>query len=50
MDVEGGVSLNIEVGTPFQFRNTGDEPLCIVITTMPPWPGEDEAREVKGRW
>ena len=49
-DVESGVSLNIEVGTHFQFRNNGDDPLCIVITTMPPWPGEDEAREVKGRW
>ena len=43
-------SLTIEVGTHFQFRNTGDEPLCIVITTMPPWPGEHEAAPVAGRW
>ncbi|MCH8870207.1 MAG: cupin domain-containing protein [Chloroflexi bacterium] len=50
VDVESGVSLNIEVGTHFQFRNTGDEPLCIVITTMPPWPGPSEAVEVEGRW
>ena len=49
-DVESGVSLNIEVGTHFQFRNTGDEPLCIVITTMPLWPGENEAVAVEGRW
>ena len=49
-DVESGVSLNIEVGTHFQFRNTGDEPLCIVITTMPPWPGPNEAVEVEGWW
>ena len=49
-DVAPGVSLSIEVGTHFQFRNTGDDPLCIVITTMPPWPGDNEAMPVAGKW
>jgi mannose-6-phosphate isomerase-like protein (cupin superfamily) len=32
-----GVSLNIPTGIAFQFRNNGTEPLCFLITTMPPW-------------
>ena len=50
-DVEPGVSLTIETGTHFQFRNTSpDETLCFIITTMPPWPGPDEAYAVPGCW
>ncbi len=37
-------------GTAFQFRNTGTEPLDIVIVTMPPWPGEAEAERVPDHW
>src|SRR5213592_1925837 len=48
--VAAGVSLTIPVGTHFQFRNTGSEPLCFLITTMPQWPGSDEAARVKDRW
>ncbi len=33
-----------------QFRNTGDEDLCFVIVTMPPWPGAEEARRVTDHW
>jgi mannose-6-phosphate isomerase-like protein (cupin superfamily) len=44
------VSVTIPVGTHFQFRNTSSEPLCILISTMPPWPGEDEALPVPGYW
>ena len=29
---------------------TGDEPLRAVGTTMPPWPGEDEAILAAGPW
>ena len=47
---EPGVSLSIEVGTHFQFRNTGDDDLCFIITTMPPWSGEDEAYRVQDYW
>jgi mannose-6-phosphate isomerase-like protein (cupin superfamily) len=45
-----GTSLTIPPGTYFQFRNTGAEPLCILITSMPPWPGADEAVPVAGHW
>jgi mannose-6-phosphate isomerase-like protein (cupin superfamily) len=45
-----GVSLSIPVGTSFQFRNTGTEHLRFVLTTMPPWPGSDEAELVTGAW
>jgi len=48
--VQAGVCLSIPIGTSFQFRNTGKEPLCFVITTMPPWPGEDEAVPTDGNW
>ena len=50
VDVAPGVSLSIGVGTRFQFRNTGDEDLCFIIVTMPPWPGEDEAVRVDDYW
>jgi len=49
-DVEPGVALSIPLGTSFQFRATGPEPLELVITTMPPWPGTDEAVAVDGCW
>jgi mannose-6-phosphate isomerase-like protein (cupin superfamily) len=45
-----GTSLNLPVGTRFQFRAEGNEPLVAVGVTMPPWPGEDEAYEVAGKW
>jgi mannose-6-phosphate isomerase-like protein (cupin superfamily) len=45
-----GVSLSIPLGTRFQLRNDGDEPLTAVAVTMPPWPGADEACFVDGRW
>lgn len=45
-----GVSLTIPTGMRFQFRNTGDEPLCFIMCTMPPWPGEDEAVPAPGHW
>ncbi|MFQ5873321.1 MAG: cupin domain-containing protein [Dehalococcoidia bacterium] len=50
LDVGPGISLDIPTGTHFQFRNTGEEPLCFVIATMPPWPGDDEALSVAGPW
>jgi mannose-6-phosphate isomerase-like protein (cupin superfamily) len=50
VDVASGVSLSIPLGTHFQLRNDGDEPLAAVAVTMPPWPGEDEAYFVAGRW
>jgi mannose-6-phosphate isomerase-like protein (cupin superfamily) len=48
--VAARTSLTIPVGTHFQFRNTGSESLCFLITTMPPWPGSDEAVRAKDHW
>jgi mannose-6-phosphate isomerase-like protein (cupin superfamily) len=48
--VAAGVCLTIPLGTHFQFRSLGNEPLAAVAVTMPPWPGEDEAYEVAGPW
>ena len=48
--LEPGVCLTIPLGTHFQFRTVGAEPLAAVAVTMPPWPGDGEALEVDGRW
>lgn len=45
-----GVCLTIPLGTEFQFRASPDESLAAVAVTMPPWPGDDEARIVPGKW
>ena len=50
VEVAPGVSLALPLGTHFQLRNDGAEPLAAVAVTMPPWPGEDEAYFVEGRW
>jgi mannose-6-phosphate isomerase-like protein (cupin superfamily) len=50
VDAEPGLSLSIQVGTHFQFRNTGEESLCFIITTIPPWSGDDEAYRVQDHW
>lgn len=50
VDLLPGVSIAIPVGTSFQFRNDGEDPLECVGATMPPWPGMEEAYAVKGVW
>ena len=50
VDFSPGVSLSIPTGTTFQFRSTGDDPLCILITSIPPWPGSGEAIPKHGYW
>jgi mannose-6-phosphate isomerase-like protein (cupin superfamily) len=49
-EIRPGLSISIAVGTQFQFRNNGTEPLVAIGTTMPPWPGMDEAYVVEGKW
>jgi mannose-6-phosphate isomerase-like protein (cupin superfamily) len=49
-DLGPGVSLTIPVGTEFQFRDDGAVPLDIFGVTLPPWPGEDEASPIPGKW
>ncbi|HVJ54324.1 MAG TPA: hypothetical protein VM689_17805 [Aliidongia sp.] len=48
--VAPGTCLSIPVGTSFQFRAGPDEALAAVAITMPPWPGEDEAELIPGKW
>jgi len=45
-----GTCVSIPAGTHFQFRSTSGGPLAAVGVTMPPWPGEHEAYEVRGPW
>jgi len=48
--LERNVCLTIPLGTDFQFRSLGVEPLAAVSVTMPPWPGDGEAVVVRGKW
>jgi len=50
VEVAPGMSIDIPLGTAFQFRADGDSPLEIVGVTIPPWPGPDEAIFVDGAW
>ncbi|MEX2029573.1 MAG: cupin domain-containing protein [Anaerolineales bacterium] len=45
-----GTSIDIPVGTEFQYRNVSDVALEFICIAMPPWPGEAEAKFVKGIW
>jgi mannose-6-phosphate isomerase-like protein (cupin superfamily) len=50
VEVGPGISISLPTGTHFQFRCDGNEPLVAIGATMPPWPGEDEACFVEGKW
>jgi len=45
-----GVCVDIPLGTAFQYRCTGNVPLVFTCTSLPPWPGDDEAMIVDGPW
>jgi mannose-6-phosphate isomerase-like protein (cupin superfamily) len=45
-----GVSIDIPVGTAFQYRCTGAAPLQFICITMPPWLGDSEATIIEGPW
>jgi mannose-6-phosphate isomerase-like protein (cupin superfamily) len=45
-----GVSIDIPVGTAFQYRCTGVAPLQFICITMPRWPGPQEATVIEGPW
>lgn len=45
-----GTSIDIPVGTAFQYRSISDMELKFICISMPPWPGESEATYVKGIW
>jgi mannose-6-phosphate isomerase-like protein (cupin superfamily) len=48
--VSTGVCVTIPVGTEFQFRSFGHEPLAAIGATIPPWPDSGEATLVDGFW
>ena len=50
VDVGPGTCVTIPTGTHFQFSNTGKDPLCFIIATIPPWRGEYEAIRVQDHW
>jgi mannose-6-phosphate isomerase-like protein (cupin superfamily) len=45
-----GTSIDIPVGTAFQYRNISDKELKFICIAMPPWPGDSEATYVDGIW
>jgi mannose-6-phosphate isomerase-like protein (cupin superfamily) len=48
--IERGVCLTIPSGTSFQFRSLGNAALGAFGVTMPPWPGNEEAAMIEGKW
>lgn len=50
VEVGAGLSVTIPVGTHFQLRSLGTEPLTAVAVTMPPWDGPQDAYSVDGKW
>ena len=50
VEVAPGTCVTIPLGTSFQFRSTGNEPLTFICFTVPPWPGNEEAALVEGPW
>jgi mannose-6-phosphate isomerase-like protein (cupin superfamily) len=50
VSVSAGVCITIPLGTHFQVRSLGQQPLMALGVTMPPWPGEGEAYPVEGKW
>ena len=49
-ELRRGVSIDIPVGTAFQYRCDGGEPLQFHCISMPRWPGAAEATIIEGPW
>ena len=48
--LEEGISIDIPLGTDFQYRSDEND-LVFICVTMPPWPGHDEVSYIeKGAW
>jgi mannose-6-phosphate isomerase-like protein (cupin superfamily) len=45
-----GASIDIPVGTAFQYRCTGVDPLQFLCISMPRWRGDKEATVIQGPW
>ena len=50
VDLLPGVSVDIPVGTAFQYRNVSEVDLKFICISMPRWPGDSEATYVEGKW
>ena len=50
VELQRGVAVSIPLGAAFQFRASGPQPLDVVIATVPPWPGGNEAVAADGVW
>ncbi|HFL2713448.1 TPA: cupin [Legionella pneumophila] len=49
-ELEQGITIDIPLGTHFQYRSD-EHDLIFICVTMPPWPGPDEVEYlVKGTW
>ena len=49
--LEPGITIDIPLGTDFQYRSIGSDDLVFLCVTMPPWPGSDEVTYIeKGDW
>jgi len=48
--VSADVCVTIPLGTRFQCRSLGREPLAALGVTIPRWPGDGEATVVDGPW
>jgi len=48
--VSAGTSLRSPPCTAFYFHNRGTAPLCLLIVTMPPWPGPQKAAKAVSVW
>ena len=46
--LETGVSIDIPVGTAFQYRCTGVDTLQFLCISMPRWPADKEATVIEG--
>ncbi len=49
--LDAGISIDIPLGTHFQYRSIQGSDMVFICVTMPPWSGADEASYVsKGAW
>ncbi len=48
--LQPGLCVDVAPGTAFQFRADPQAALELLIATLPPWPGDDEAEACDGRW
>lgn len=49
-DLVAGMSIDVPLGTDFQYRS-GDDDLVFICVTMPPWSGSEEAEYLEaGAW